>query len=126
MQSSHSFFSISGSWTHTASIVSQVSGSKEFSNGGVAVYGSTVAVVGGKGDHQVAIHDDTGAYTTAVSVTTPLSISMYGLVLAVQNSASLYIFEKISTSWTQTAIHTTGTFSNVQIYSNFVVAGNTG
>jgi hypothetical protein len=51
---------------------------------------------------------------------------MYGTVLAVHTSGSLYVFEKISASWTQTGSYTTGTFTNIQMYSNFIVAGNSG
>lgn len=124
---SHSFYLICvGSWTHTASIVSQISGSKEFSNGGVTVYGSTVAVVGGKDDNEVEIHSDTGTYSATVSVSDPKGVSMYGNVLAVQNDASIFIFEKITGSWTQTASHTSNAYKNVQMYSNFVVGGSTG
>jgi hypothetical protein len=89
------------------------------------VYGSTVAV-GSKDDDEVSIYNDTGTYETAVSVTDPKTISMYGLVLAAQTDSTVYIFEKISATWTLTASYSTGTFTNVQIHSNFVVAGNTG
>lgn len=89
------------------------------------MYGSTVAVVGGKNNDEVAIHEDTGNFTASMSVSDPKGVSMYDLVLAVQNDDSIFIFEKITGSWTQTA-SITSSYKNVQMYSNFVVAGSSG
>lgn len=115
-----------GSWTNTAEIVSDVSGHKKFSESGVAVYGSTVAI-GTKETDDVAIYSDTGTKQDSVSVTDIKGIALYGDVLAAQNKASLYVFEKISSAWTQTASHTPSEdINNVAIYSNFIVVGSKG
>ena len=90
------------------------------------MYGSTVAV-GVKNGNFVEIFTDTGVFLDSMDVgSDPKSLSMYGSVLAVQTNDAIFIYEEISSSWTQTASHSTGTFKSVQMYSNFVVAGNSG
>jgi hypothetical protein len=112
-----------GSWTHTQSLVSD-QGSGDFSDGGVAVYGSTVAVGVHDGD-DVEIYSDAGVLLDSVDVgADPKGVSMYDSVLAVLTDDEIFLFQKISSSWTQTSSHQTGTFKSVQIYDNFIVAGN--
>jgi hypothetical protein len=89
------------------------------------VYGSTVAV--GTSDlSNVAIYDDTGSFQDSVSVSGIKNVALYDSVLAAQTDSTVYIFEKISSAWSQTATYSQGTFTNVKIYSNWIVAGNEG
>jgi hypothetical protein len=115
---------IGGSFSHTASLISQVSGHKDFSKSGVAVYGSTVAV-GSDDDEKVSIFTDTGTFVESVAVTAVKGVAMYDSLIAARTDVAVYIFERISTAWTQTAIYLQSN-TNIAIYSNTIVAGGSG
>jgi hypothetical protein len=115
---------IIGSFSHTASLISQVSGHKDFSKSGVAVYGSTVAV-GSDDDEKVSIFTDTGTFVESVAVTAVKGVAMYDSLIAARTDVAVYIFERISTAWTQTAIYLQSN-TNIAIYSNTIVAGGSG
>lgn len=118
-------FSLPGSWTQTADIVSP-NGDSDFSNAGVAVYGSRIAV-GSSDSDAVEIFDDTGSLEDSVSVSSIENVAMYDDVLAAHADDTIFVFERISGAWTAMSSYTsTGTFKNVQMYSNWIVAGNKG
>jgi hypothetical protein len=115
----------SGRWTNTAAIVSDVAGHKKFTDSGVAVYGSTIAV-GTKDTNDVAIYSDSGTKQGSLSVTNIASVAMYGTLIAAQDKSSVFVFEKISAQWTQMSTHTPSNINNVAMYSNYIVVGTKG
>jgi hypothetical protein len=61
-----------------------------------------------------------------LAVTNINGVAMYGNVIAAQDKTSVFVFEKISSQWTQTASHTPNDINSIAIYSNFIVAGTKG
>lgn len=114
-----------GRWTNTASLNSNVAGHKKFSDGGVATYGSTVAI-GTKNTNSIDVFTDAGSLEASLVVTSVVGIAMYGSVIVGEDVSSIFVFEKISSQWTRTATHTTSNILNVAIYSNFIAIGRTG
>lgn len=100
-------------------------GHKTFSENGVAVYGSTVAVATSY-TNDVAVYSDTGTKSGSLSVTSIAGIAIYGDVIAAHDSTSVYSFEKISGGWTQTSSLTpSNSITNVAMYSSFIAIGST-
>lgn len=114
-----------GSWTHSASLVSTGSGHKDFAANGVAVYANTIAV-GSDDTDDVRIYTDTGTYVAAVSVPQVLDVAMYGDVIVSYSPTTLYVFELITGSWTETATLSYANCLSLAIYGGAIVASKAG
>lgn len=113
-----------GSWTKTTTIYPDYI-VNSFSDSGVAIYGSTIAI-GTKDSKKVDIYSDAGSKQSALTVPDINSIAMYGSVVVVQATSYIYVFEKIFTQWTQTAIQSSTNIASIAMFGNFIVTGRMG